>query len=95
MPKLRRREEALRQVLIAAEIMKRRLKNKLGDFTETIVGKGESADVLGSRDGKGLKPVFLQAVKHFSINRFTDMDCEYVFEILDPKKPLIKVKKLE
>jgi len=94
MPKLKNKNEAIRQVLIAAGILKKKMKELGKDINEIIIGKGETSHLLGSKDGKGLKPVFVQAVKQFGIRRFTDPDLEYVFEVIDEDKPLLRVRRL-
>jgi len=98
MPKLKSKEEAVRQVTRMATILKRALDEKLtpeiGKWTSTQVGKGNLNDILG-KHGKRFKDVVQSAINNFGIRRFTDADGEIEVIVIDPKKPVLNVRRLK
>lgn len=94
MPKLKNKNAAVKQVTKIATILKENLDSKLGEWNETVVGKGELRDVLG-RHGERLKDVFTLALKKFNVNHFLDSEGEIEVTVEDYDKPLLKIKRLK
>ena len=92
MPRLKNTDEAIKQIMIAASIIAEKL--KLAKGQETTIGKGTLDELLGSMEGKGLKPILTQAIKKFGITKFYDAKLQYVFTVVDPEKPVLRVKRL-
>jgi len=96
-PKMKDKEEAIRQMLYAASIIVRSLEAKgvFKNTNETTIGRGELRHTLDKdRDGKGLLSLMSMAAKKFQIKRITTVDERYEIIVLDVNKPLLKVRKL-
>ena len=94
MPKIRSKEEAIRQVSRCAAILKKALVEKYGeDFDGRQIGRGDLKAILG-KHGVRFKDVVMGCVKKFGIRRFIDPEAEIMVIVLDEKKPLFQVKKI-
>jgi len=94
MPKVKNKDEAVKQVTKAAELLKKSLREKYGeDYDEKIIGKGELKRVLG-QSGERFKDVVMLCCKKFNIYKFSDVDGELEIHVIDVKKPLFKVRDL-
>lgn len=94
MPKLRSKCAAVRQVTRIAMILKENLDEKLGEWREAVVGRGELRDVLG-RHGDRLKDVFTLALRKFNVRHFLDPEGEIEVVVEDPDKPILRVRRLK
>ncbi|MEM4591745.1 MAG: hypothetical protein QW555_07955 [Nitrososphaerota archaeon] len=90
MPQLKRKEEALRQIIMATYLLREGEKEKLEKFKGTEVGKREIAMKLHTSEGKGLKPVFVQSLDFMLRDVFIDPD-GYIFRIKNKEKPVIDI----
>lgn len=94
MPKVKSKDEAVKQVTKAAELLKKSLREKYGgDYHDKLIGKGELKKVLGS-SGERFKDVVMLCCKKFNITKFSDIDGELEIQVIDVKKPLFKVRDL-
>jgi len=89
------RSKAAQQLFVVGDLLKRAIKDKFGEYVDTCTfGRAEIAKITATREGKGLKPVFVQVIKHFNVDRFYDSDYDYVFSIEDADKPVIVARRL-
>jgi len=95
MPKIKSKEEAIKQVSRAAAVLKEALREKYGDdYDGRQIGRGDLKDVLG-KYGDRFKDVVIGCVKKFGIRRFLDPEGEIMITVLDEKKPLFQVRKVK
>ncbi|MCS7126541.1 MAG: hypothetical protein NZ929_06515 [Aigarchaeota archaeon] len=93
MPKLKNKVAAVKQITKTAIILKECLDNKLGEWNEAVIGRGELREVLG-RHGDRLKDVFTLALKKFNVKHFLDPEGEVEIIVEDYDKPLLRIKRL-
>lgn len=93
MPKIESKEEAIRQVTHLAIMLRKLLDEKLGDWKETTVGRGE-IEALMKKKGERAKDVISTALKKFGVKKFSDPEGEVLFIIEDYKKPVLRARKV-
>jgi len=90
------RARAAQQLFIVGDLLKKVIKKKYGKYVDVCeLGKSEIANATASKEGKGLKPVFVQVLKHFNVDRFYDSDFDYIFIVKDVNKPIITARRLK
>jgi len=93
-PKIKSKEEAIKQVSRCAAVLKKALIEKYGDdYDGRQIGRGDLKDVLG-KHGDRFKDVVMGCVKKFGIKKFLDPEAEIMIIVLDEKKPLFQVRKI-
>ncbi|MEM2485447.1 MAG: hypothetical protein QXT82_11525 [Candidatus Caldarchaeum sp.] len=93
MAKLFYKQGAIKQCSLAARALGAAL-DKLPSGNETVVGRGEINRLLGKSEGRRLKDVLITAVKRYHITRFADDTGSIIVEVLDVKKPLLRVRRV-
>lgn len=94
MPKLKSKTAAVKQITKIATILKDSLDNKLGEWSEAVVGRGELKEVL-KKHGDRVKDVFTLALKRFNVKHFLDPEGEVEIIVEDCDKPLLRMKRLK
>jgi hypothetical protein len=94
MPKISNKDEGIRYLTNVADIFKKFLKEKYGDYWGgRYIGEAEIQNIL-RRQGPRAKDVFTGFVRRFNVEQFKDSEGEVVFIVADKKKIKVQARRV-